>query len=229
MKRLWPLMVLVATVAACSGFLVAPIAIGRSPSDNVQYLTSFGLALAFILWVVRGCPIGTADPLLRLRIPGGDLLPRVAGLVRPLVARLEGFAHPDCPGRAHAVAIGLVPGGLGRPLRTGVTSCPGGPDSSERIRPPDRSSRDHMLRNRIAILAAVISLTTRARSSPAVAQVPRERRLRSEVPCRRPQAPAVSDADPSRRGGSKGSCSASPTRPRKKRRSRRSRVEKSSP
>jgi hypothetical protein len=52
MNRLWPLLVLVATVAACSGFLVAPIAVGRVPSDNVLYLNSFGLTLAFILWVI---------------------------------------------------------------------------------------------------------------------------------------------------------------------------------
>ena len=62
MKRLWPLMVLVATVAACSGFLVAPIAIGRSPSDNVQYLTSFGLALGFILWVIADARMAHRTP-----------------------------------------------------------------------------------------------------------------------------------------------------------------------
>jgi hypothetical protein len=62
MSRLGPLGILVATVAACSAFLVAYVAIGTAPSQTAEQLTSFGLSLAFILWVVADARKGRRTP-----------------------------------------------------------------------------------------------------------------------------------------------------------------------
>ena len=52
MRRFGPMGMLVAAVVASSAFLIAHVAAGAIPSDEVQQLTSFGLALAFVLWVI---------------------------------------------------------------------------------------------------------------------------------------------------------------------------------
>jgi hypothetical protein len=57
--------VLVAAVAASSVFLITHVVFGPPPSEEVQVLTSFALALAFILWVM-------ADARSRHRTPCYD-------------------------------------------------------------------------------------------------------------------------------------------------------------
>ena len=52
MRRFGPMGMLVAVVVASSVFLIAQVAAGAAPSDEAQQLTSFGLALAFVLWVM---------------------------------------------------------------------------------------------------------------------------------------------------------------------------------
>jgi hypothetical protein len=62
MKYFRPLWILVATVALLSAFQFASVASGRRGIENVTPLTSFGLSLAFIVWVM-------ADAQIRRRIP----------------------------------------------------------------------------------------------------------------------------------------------------------------
>ena len=52
MRRLGPFGWLIAAVAALSAFQVPYAALGVAPPDAAALLTSYGLALAFILWVV---------------------------------------------------------------------------------------------------------------------------------------------------------------------------------
>lgn len=62
MRRLGPMGILVATVASCSAFLVAYVAIDSAPSQGAQQLTSFGLSLAMVLWVMADARRGRRTP-----------------------------------------------------------------------------------------------------------------------------------------------------------------------
>jgi hypothetical protein len=62
MTRLGPVAILVATAAACSAFLVAYVAIGKAPSETAQQLTSIGLSLAMVLWVMVDARQGKRTP-----------------------------------------------------------------------------------------------------------------------------------------------------------------------
>jgi hypothetical protein len=57
--------ILVAAVIAVTALLIIHATVGPPPSETVQFLTSFGLVLAFILWV-------TADARSRRRTPCYD-------------------------------------------------------------------------------------------------------------------------------------------------------------
>lgn len=46
-----PLLIPIATAAASAGFLVAYVAVGRTPTDTVQRLIAIGLALSLVLWI----------------------------------------------------------------------------------------------------------------------------------------------------------------------------------
>jgi hypothetical protein len=62
MKHLRPLGILFATVAVFSAFQFASVILGKTDSEAVTRLTSFGLSLAFVLWVM-------ADAQSRRRTP----------------------------------------------------------------------------------------------------------------------------------------------------------------
>ncbi len=51
MRPLVPMAILVAAVAATSAFLITQVFVRPAPSDEVVFLTSFGVGLALILWV----------------------------------------------------------------------------------------------------------------------------------------------------------------------------------
>jgi hypothetical protein len=65
MKWLGSLGIPIMTAAASAAFLVAHVAVGRSPSDTTQQLVSTGLALAIVLWMI-------ADARMRRRTPCYD-------------------------------------------------------------------------------------------------------------------------------------------------------------
>lgn len=65
MRRLGPFGVLSATVAAFSTFQAAYVVAGVTPSGAADQLTSLGLTLAFLLWVV-------ADARRHRRVPCYD-------------------------------------------------------------------------------------------------------------------------------------------------------------
>jgi hypothetical protein len=65
MRSLGPMAILVAAVAAASAFFATQVVVGAPPSETVQVLTSFALALAFVLWV-------TVDAQTRRRTPCYD-------------------------------------------------------------------------------------------------------------------------------------------------------------
>jgi hypothetical protein len=62
MKRLPPLGILFAIVALFSIFQFASVALGTSDPEIAAQLTSFGLALAFVIWMM-------ADARIRRRTP----------------------------------------------------------------------------------------------------------------------------------------------------------------
>jgi hypothetical protein len=62
MRRIGPTGILVATIVAYSAFLVAYVAIGSAPSQGAQQLTSVGLSLAMVLWVMADARLGRRTP-----------------------------------------------------------------------------------------------------------------------------------------------------------------------